>query len=165
MRTRISLFALTGLGAFALTGQLSPAQAATAQTIGIILDNTGSMTETGMAGVSTTWKWDDAIGAAVSWVQQDQLDNKTDREYSIWTFRNDTVVGGTQNGLKQIYPVTAEAGDCVAPSTLNTPTKSCSRPPAPPSRGKLSSWWPSFSSCNGSRAVCSPAAAAPSTEP
>ena len=126
MRTRISLFALTGLGALALTGQISPAQAATAQTIGIILDNTGSMTETGMAGISTTWKWDDAIMAAFLWVQQDQSDKATDREYSIWTFRNDTVIGGTQNGLKQIYPVTAEAGDCVAPSTLNATTKSCS---------------------------------------
>ena len=54
----------------ALSGQLCPAQAATAQTIEIILDNTGSMTETGMAGVSTTWKWDDAIMAAYSWVQR-----------------------------------------------------------------------------------------------
>ncbi len=82
----------------------------TAEHVMILLDQTGTMTLPGTAAGLT--RWDDAINAAIQWVQLDKLSSAfVERAYSIWTFRNDTVIGGTQNGAVQIWPG-AGSTDC-----------------------------------------------------
>ncbi len=121
--------------AFATIGvnisQLPTAYRSTAETVVILLDQTGSMTEPGMA--DGMMKWDDAINAASQWVQLDRLTAPLiDRAYSIWTFRNDTTSGGTQNGIRQIWPEPTSA-DCYQYDTdtgfCTLPRSSATEPP------------------------------------
>lgn len=126
MRQTSRLLIAAAMGTAAVATQASPARAAgSPQLIMVILDDTGSMTTTGMAGNASVIRWDDAVMGAINWVMTDQSDFATPREYSIWTFRNDTVIGGNQNGLKQIYPSATEVGACDPLTPLDTTTSSC----------------------------------------
>lgn len=81
----------------------------TAEHVMILLDQTGSMTTT---TVGSRTRWDDAIDAALAWVQFDKLSaGLVERAYSIYTFRDDTVIGGTQTGAQRIWPL-ANSTDC-----------------------------------------------------
>ncbi len=82
----------------------------TAEHVMILLDQTGSMTLAGTAAGKT--RWDDAVSAAGQWLQVDRLTaGFVERAYSVWTFRDDTPFGGSQTGLKQIWPLPSSA-DC-----------------------------------------------------
>jgi hypothetical protein len=93
-----------------------------AEHVMILLDQTGSMT-TATSGART--RWDDAIDAALAWVQFDKLSSSlVDRAYSIWTFRDDTVIGGTQTGPQRIWPQ-SNSSDC---ANFETATGYCLLP-------------------------------------
>jgi hypothetical protein len=90
--------------------QLPSSLRTTAEHVMILLDQTGSMTAAG-SGPGLT-RWDDAVSAAKQWVQFDKLTaGFVERAYSIWTFRNDVPLGGTQTGLRKIWPA-ASSSDC-----------------------------------------------------
>lgn len=126
MKQPIRWGVFTALGAMVLAGHAAPARAAgQAQLVMIILDDTGSMTTTGMAGVTGVIRWDDAVMGAINWVMTDETDFTTPREYAIFTFRNDTVIGGAQNGLKQIYPSATEVGNCNPLTPFDSTTNAC----------------------------------------
>jgi hypothetical protein len=65
--------------------------------VAIVLDQTGSMTESGTVPGLT--RWDDAINAANLWLQADRL-LATARGYSIWTFKSDA----EQDGVVRVWP-------------------------------------------------------------
>jgi len=90
--------------------QLPTSYRASSEHVMILLDQTGSMTVPGTS--ATVTRWDDAVSAAQYWIELDKLTAAfIDRAYSIWTFKNDEVVGGTQNGAVQIWPH-ASSTDC-----------------------------------------------------
>ena len=90
--------------------QLPSSFRTTSEHVMILLDQTGSMTADG-SGPGLT-RWDDAVSAAKQWVQFDKLTaGFVERAYSLWTFRNDTPQGGTQDGLLKIWPE-ANSSDC-----------------------------------------------------
>ena len=126
MKQPIRWGVFTALGAMVLAGHAAPARAAgQAQLVMIILDDTGSMTTTGMAGVTGVIRWDDAVMGAINWVMTDETDFTTPRKYPNFTFRNDTVIGGAQNGLKQIYPSATEVGNCNPLTPFDSTTNAC----------------------------------------
>jgi len=112
-----------GFAATAVNIAQLPSQFRTsAEHVMILLDQTGSMTQ---VTTGTRTRWDEAIDAALAWVQFDKLSaGLVDRAYSIWAFRDDTSIGGSQTGAVRVWPQSgstdcanfdAASGYCVFP--------------------------------------------------
>ena len=127
---RGKLFSLAAIaGGLVVVAYAKPvhAQAAAAEYIQIVLDQTGSMNQSGQDlgdGRPHGTTFDNAISGAQAWVQTDQTGaagstgsfRTVQRAYSIWTFKDDNCCGGTQTGLKKIWPLST-SNDCTEGNT------------------------------------------------
>ena len=102
------------LGALACAVYTSPAAAAASDYVTVILDQTGSMTDTS----GGTMRWINAVNKAREVLTDAAYANSTTTGYGIWTFKQ----GAGQDGTAQVWPLNqAECGGSMGYESITSP--------------------------------------------